>query len=147
MIGRLEREDVRHLVPQRAAPVKLAGGAPGRTVHRHHITERHAEQADAGQTGDPHGEVVVIRIEFERHRLTQREAITARELIDALLRQLQQVRTQRRRLLGVQPQADFERFAAHDDVRTRQFELVDAIEQAQGIRLSSGCTDRPSTLW
>ena len=69
MPGRFEREHVRHLVPQRAAPVKLAGGAARWTVHRDHVTERHAEQSDAWQRGDAHGEVIVIRVELERDRL------------------------------------------------------------------------------
>ena len=62
MLRGFEREHVRHFVPQRAAPVELARGAPGGAVHRDEVAEGHTEKADAGQCRNAHREVIVIRV-------------------------------------------------------------------------------------
>src|SRR5690606_30122607 len=129
----LEREDVGQLVPQRAAPVKFTARPAGRAIHRDHVTECHAEQPDAWQGGDAYGEVVVIWVQLEGHGYVQREAVTLRELLDALARQLHRVRPQRRRFAAVQAQLHFD-LPAHGVHRfADELEFTDAIEQAQRV--------------
>ena len=51
-------------------------GPARRAVHRDEIAERDAEEPDAGQAGDAHGEVVVIGIELDDDGLLERKAVT-----------------------------------------------------------------------
>ncbi len=64
-----QREHMRHLVPQRAAPVEVTALAARRAVHGDHIAEGHAQQADARQACGAHGEIIVVGIDLDGDRL------------------------------------------------------------------------------
>src|SRR6185295_1834097 len=81
MIGHLERDHVRELVPQRAAPVELARVARRRAVHRDHLSEANSERAQSRQPQRAHGKVFVIRKDLNRDRRARREMILSGELL------------------------------------------------------------------
>ena len=60
-----------HLVPQRRAPVEVAGLARRGAVHRDDLAEGHAQRAQPGHAHGAHGEVFVIRIDLDLHRAGQ----------------------------------------------------------------------------
>ena len=71
MIGRRQNEDVAHLVPQRAGPVKSPGLRPdGLSIATTspNVTPKRAQSRHAQRA---HGEVFMIRIDFHLHRPRQ----------------------------------------------------------------------------
>ncbi len=104
MIGRLEREHVRHLVPERRAPVKIVVRAPGRAVHRDEIAESHAQQSDARQARRAHGEVVVLGIELDDDGLGELEVVAFRERSNAVVDEVLHVSLEHVGLVAVQAQ-------------------------------------------
>ncbi len=92
VIRRLEREHVRHLVPQRRAPVEVVVGSARRAVHRDEVAERHAEEPDAGQAGDAHGEIVVIGIQLDDDGLLELEVVTLAVGVDGAIHEIEHVR-------------------------------------------------------
>src|SRR6185503_13266538 len=87
----LKRDDMRELVPKRAAPVEFANLARGGAVHRYHLPEANAERAQARKTQRAHGEVFVIGKHFNRDRRARREAILCGELLVSVFKKVRRV--------------------------------------------------------
>ncbi len=136
MLGDGEREHMGHLVPERAAPVKLAGLTSGRAIHRNEIAERDAEQADARQARSAHREVIVVRINLDRHRLRGLEGIAVRVSRDRLARDFFDVRTHRVRFLLVEPGHDVRRVGAHDAEVLQLVEYAKRVHRGRAERVA-----------
>jgi hypothetical protein len=133
MIGDFQREHVRHLVPQRAAPMKVAARASRWTVHRDDVPECHTEQANAGKCGHAYGEVIVIGVQLDGHRLARLETVSLREDFGTAPDQIQRVWPQHSCFFLMQAQAHLVVVAADDDGTLCQLEVADAIQQAQRV--------------
>ena len=80
LVGHLDRDDVRQLVPQRRFPLELARRARLRRIQRHHAAETGAERADhAGQAHVSHREVVVLRKHLDEDGALRRELVPLSE--------------------------------------------------------------------
>ena len=125
MIGRGENEDVAHLVPQRRAPVKVAGLAGRRAVHRDHLAKRDAQRAQPRHAHGAHGKIFVIGIDLHLHRARQRHLILLRIGGKNGVQLALDVRQQYRRFALVEL----------DDCRivAKRVEVLVAVEQAQAV--------------
>src|SRR6185369_2832556 len=75
IVSHLQRNDVSVLVPQCAAPIKLAGFARGRRILRDHETKTYAERAQAGNAKRAHREVFVVIKDLDNDRALRRELV------------------------------------------------------------------------
>ena len=85
LVGHLQRDDVRQLVPQRRLPLELAGGrAFGESI----VTTRPKQAPSApimpGQPDVPDGEVVVLREDLDEDRPLRRELVALRQRVERL---------------------------------------------------------------
>ncbi len=125
MIGGRENEDVAHLVPQRRAPVEVAGLARRRAVHGHDFAEGDAERAESRHAHGAHGEILVVGIDLDLHRTGQRHVV--------LLLVGRENRVQLRLHVGKQ-QRGFSLVELEDGrVVAKGVEVLVAVEQAQAV--------------
>ena len=100
LVRQLQRDHVRELVPQRRAPVELAGRARLGRVERDDAAEAGAERADhAGQAERAHREVVVPREHLDQDRPVRREVPALGERGQRLARQRRHVFAHHRRFV------------------------------------------------
>ena len=92
------------LVPERRTPVELSLAAARGAVHGHQVPERHAQEADAGQSQGPDGKVVVLRIELHDHILLKFELVALGEGLNAVGDQVGDVGIDDRRFVLVEAQ-------------------------------------------
>jgi hypothetical protein len=138
VLGHAEMKGVRELVPQGRAPVELADPSGRGGVHGQDAPKAHPEYADARQSGRPHGEVGVARVELEPHRGGWLVAVAFHQLRVGLLSQRRCVRLEQVRL--VVSQEDREVLGPHRHVpvvRVQQIQrvLVPDVERIPGERL------------
>ena len=128
VVRHLQRDDVRHLVPQRRAPVEFTRRPRLRRVHRHDAAEARAQRAEhAGQAQRADREVVVAREHFDQQRPLRRELPALAERGERLSRQLRHVFPHHRRLFSGHPN----HHVAGGD-RLEGVELVQHLEQVVG---------------
>ena len=117
---------MRHLVPERRAPVELTGRPRLGRIERHHATEARAERADhAGQAHVTDREVVVLRKHLDEDRAARTELVAFRERLERLLGKRQHVFAHHRHLVAMQPH---DQFAVLD-----RLELVERVEQREEV--------------
>ncbi len=105
VVRHLQRDDVRHLVPQRGLPVEGARRPRPRRVERHHASEAGAERSDHARQADvAHGEVVVLGKDLDQDAAVDGVPVPRGQRVERLARQRQRVLAQDRRLVGMQPQ-------------------------------------------
>jgi len=118
LIGHLQRDDVRELVPQRGLPRELAWWSRLRRIERDHAAEAGAERADhAGQPEIAYREVIVYRKDLDENRPLRRELVLRAEHLQRVARQRQRVLPQHRCLVGM-----------HLDGHVAVFDLREAVE-------------------
>ena len=67
VVGGGEDVDVAHLMPERAAPIKVAGLAARGAVHGDDLAKGHAQGAEAGHSHGANREVLVVGVDFHLH--------------------------------------------------------------------------------
>src|SRR5262245_42673590 len=87
VIGDLQRDDVRVLVPERAPPVDLSV-ARRRRIQRDDLAEADTQRAEPRQAERANGEVFVVRENFDCDRRARREFVFRREFGFCLVQQL-----------------------------------------------------------
>src|SRR5262245_58410382 len=87
VIGNLQRDDVRVLVPERAPPVELSVARRGRIL-RDDLAEADPQRAEPRQAERANGEVIVVREDFDCDRGARREFVFRREFGLCLVQQL-----------------------------------------------------------
>ena len=125
MIGGGENEDVAHLVPQRAGPVKIAGLAAGRAVHGDHFAEGDAQRAQAGHAQRAHGKVFVVGIDLHLHRARQLHFVFLLVGGDGALQHFFEI--------GMQQIGFFLVELEDGGVVLEGYEILVAVEQAQAV--------------
>src|SRR6185503_10616826 len=74
VVGDLQRDDVRVLMPERAPPVELSAARRGRIL-RYNLAEADPQRAEPRQAERANGEVFMIREEFDGDRSAGREFV------------------------------------------------------------------------
>src|SRR5918994_6229507 len=112
-------------MPHRRAPVVLADLSRRRRMHREHAAEADPERAEPRQTNGPHREVAVTAVHFESNGRRWLVTISYRQLLEAFVEQLEQVRRQQRRLAPMDDQMKA--------IRLRLTVLAEGVEQIECV--------------
>ena len=113
-------------MPEGARPVEPVVDAPRRrAVHGDHVPEGRAQDPEAGKPGRAHGEVVVVRVEFDDDRFLDDVAVPRAHGGDGIFDESAHVTLEGSRLLLVRPQ--------HQARALREIEPVQAVQHAQRV--------------